>query len=229
MRAALERDDHEVTPRRFPSRSSSAKAACGARSSLPPARASRFTATSSRPSPGCRSLTAAAHKLAERLGGFGSDGERLELFLSLLLGLIERLIREAATGEGASGESARLPTAWLAARRLLRWVEAWEAIGRAKADAASLNLDRSLLVLETLFRLQQAARASGLANSLRALAEPRRRGYAMTAMADKHPYYITTAISYPNDAPHIGHAYEAVATDALARFRRLAGHATCSS
>jgi methionyl-tRNA synthetase len=37
------------------------------------------------------------------------------------------------------------------------------------------------------------------------------------------PYYITTAISYPNDVPHIGHAYEAVATDALARFRRLQG------
>src|SRR3546814_6752112 len=31
------------------------------------------------------------------------------------------------------------------------------------------------------------------------------------------------SISYPNDAPHIGHAYEAVATDALARFRRLQG------
>ena len=42
-------------------------------------------------------------------------------------------------------------------------------------------------------------------------------------MADKPSYYITTAISYPNDAPHIGHAYEAVATDALARFRRLQG------
>ena len=42
-------------------------------------------------------------------------------------------------------------------------------------------------------------------------------------MAETRPYYITTAISYPNDAPHIGHAYEAVATDALARFRRLAG------
>src|SRR5262249_11487803 len=42
-------------------------------------------------------------------------------------------------------------------------------------------------------------------------------------MADKLPYYITTAISYPNDAPHIGHAYEAVAADALARFQRLQG------
>jgi methionyl-tRNA synthetase len=33
-------------------------------------------------------------------------------------------------------------------------------------------------------------------------------------------YYITTAISYPNGTPHIGHAYEALATDALARFKR---------
>ncbi len=36
-------------------------------------------------------------------------------------------------------------------------------------------------------------------------------------------YYITTAIVYPNGAPHIGHAYEAVATDALARFHALDG------
>ncbi|MEM9288293.1 MAG: methionine--tRNA ligase [Pseudomonadota bacterium] len=43
----------------------------------------------------------------------------------------------------------------------------------------------------------------------------------MTAPAE--PFYITTAISYPNGAPHIGHAYEAIATDAIARFYRLAG------
>jgi methionyl-tRNA synthetase len=36
-------------------------------------------------------------------------------------------------------------------------------------------------------------------------------------------YYITTAIAYPNGTPHIGHAYEAIATDALARFARLDG------
>ncbi|PZU08540.1 methionine--tRNA ligase [Sphingomonas sp.] len=37
------------------------------------------------------------------------------------------------------------------------------------------------------------------------------------------PFYITTAISYPNGAPHIGHAYEAIATDAIARYQRLRG------
>ena len=37
------------------------------------------------------------------------------------------------------------------------------------------------------------------------------------------PYYITTAISYPNGEPHIGHAYEAIAADVMARFRRSEG------
>ena len=37
------------------------------------------------------------------------------------------------------------------------------------------------------------------------------------------PYYITTAISYPNGVPHIGHAYEAIAADAIARFQRSQG------
>ena len=37
------------------------------------------------------------------------------------------------------------------------------------------------------------------------------------------PYYVTTAITYPNGAPHVGHAYEYIATDAIARFKRLDG------
>ena len=42
-------------------------------------------------------------------------------------------------------------------------------------------------------------------------------------MTDKTPFYITTAISYPNGKPHIGHAYELIATDAMARYQRLDG------
>jgi len=37
------------------------------------------------------------------------------------------------------------------------------------------------------------------------------------------PFYITTAINYPNGKPHIGHAYEAIAADVIARFQRLRG------
>ncbi|WP_141686514.1 methionine--tRNA ligase [Bradyrhizobium sp. LMTR 3] len=43
------------------------------------------------------------------------------------------------------------------------------------------------------------------------------------AAAERDTYFITTAIAYPNGIPHIGHAYEAIATDALARFQRLNG------
>jgi methionyl-tRNA synthetase len=44
-----------------------------------------------------------------------------------------------------------------------------------------------------------------------------------TAPARGNLFYITTAIAYPNGSPHIGHAYEAIATDTLARFARLDG------
>ena len=37
-------------------------------------------------------------------------------------------------------------------------------------------------------------------------------------------FYITTAIAYVNGPPHLGHAYEYLATDAIARFARLDGH-----
>lgn len=40
-------------------------------------------------------------------------------------------------------------------------------------------------------------------------------------MAD--PFYITTAIVYPNGRPHIGFAYEVIAADAIARYHRLSG------
>ncbi len=45
-------------------------------------------------------------------------------------------------------------------------------------------------------------------------------------MAGQPRFYITTAIPYANGAPHIGHAYERIATDAIQRFKRLDGFDT---
>jgi len=42
-------------------------------------------------------------------------------------------------------------------------------------------------------------------------------------MPARPSFYITTAIPYANGAPHIGHAYERIATDVIARFKRLDG------
>ncbi len=41
---------------------------------------------------------------------------------------------------------------------------------------------------------------------------------------NKKPYYITTPIYYPSDKLHIGHSYCTVATDAMARYKRMQGY-----
>ena len=41
---------------------------------------------------------------------------------------------------------------------------------------------------------------------------------------EKKKFYITTPIYYPSDKLHIGHTYCTVATDAMARYKRLAGY-----
>ncbi len=45
-------------------------------------------------------------------------------------------------------------------------------------------------------------------------------------MSGRPLFYATTAIPYANGAPHIGHAYERIATDAIVRFKRLDGYET---
>lgn len=45
-----------------------------------------------------------------------------------------------------------------------------------------------------------------------------------TSSKNRPKFYLTTAIAYPNGKPHIGHAYEVVASDAIARFKRLDGY-----
>jgi DNA polymerase-3 subunit delta' len=97
---------------------------------------------------------AVLHKQVERLTGAG-DTERLELYLALLLGLIERLIRHGATGEGAGEAERGIANQLISIDNLAMWAAAWEAISEARAEAFALNLDRSLLVLDTWFRVQQ--------------------------------------------------------------------------
>lgn len=43
-------------------------------------------------------------------------------------------------------------------------------------------------------------------------------------MADKKPYYITTAITYTSGKPHIGNTYEIILADAIARYKRSQGY-----
>jgi methionyl-tRNA synthetase len=61
-------------------------------------------------------------------------------------------------------------------------------------------------------RLAAAARLDGLAAA----------GMESATLSMK-PYYITTAIDYTNGRPHIGHAYEKVLADVMARYQRRSG------
>ena len=69
-----------------------------------------------------------------------------------------------------------------------------------------------------------AAKSSGTPKRARG-AKPPKTSSAPTSQtpSQSNTFYITTAIAYSNGVPHIGHAYEAIATDALARFQRLDG------
>ena len=51
------------------------------------------------------------------------------------------------------------------------------------------------------------------------------RGRGLAVRPRMKPFYITTAIDYANGSPHLGHAYEKVLTDVIARFRRQQGDA----
>jgi len=58
--------------------------------------------------------------------------------------------------------------------------------------------------------------------ALRRLSRDAKARYTQ-AMSERPTYMISTAIPYANGAPHIGHAYERIATDAFARWKRLDG------
>ncbi len=47
--------------------------------------------------------------------------------------------------------------------------------------------------------------------------------FAQLVQPMSKPFFITTAIDYTNGAPHIGHAYEKVLADVIARYHRLKG------
>lgn len=96
------------------------------------------------------------HALADRLAG-ASETDRLALYVSLLLGLIERMIRFAATGEGATEDERAIARKLVSPANLGAWAEAWEAISAARDETFALNLDRTLLLLDSWFRLKRLA------------------------------------------------------------------------
>jgi methionyl-tRNA synthetase len=73
-------------------------------------------------------------------------------------------------------------------------------------------------------RSGRISRGNTSAKAARRLKKSKSKRSPNAKVKKKPKYYLTTAIAYPNGPPHIGHAYEAIATDAIARFKRLDGY-----
>ncbi|MGE0053382.1 MAG: DNA polymerase III subunit delta' [Hyphomicrobium sp.] len=99
---------------------------------------------------------AGAHTLADDLQPAAQE-QKFELFYDLFFDQLNRLVRAGATGEGRSGDIAAAKRL-MGAGKLATYAQLWETLLRDKADAAALNLDRKSLILDTLSRLEAAAR-----------------------------------------------------------------------
>ena len=103
VRAALVRDDHEVEAETLATALPLSQGSVRRALELATGEGIAFIARLLGPSPGCRSLTPRARiGLPSGCGGMSGSAtaSSFELFVSLLLGLMERMIRAAATGEG---------------------------------------------------------------------------------------------------------------------------------
>ena len=99
---------------------------------------------------------ATVHALADELAG-GAGEQKFEAFFDFLTGLLTRLVRARATGQGRDGD-VRLAQKLIGDQALPAWADAWTAILADKAEAMTLNFDRKSLILATAARLEALAR-----------------------------------------------------------------------
>lgn len=100
------------------------------------------------------------HVLADSMSATAAEA-RFEHFFEMLLDMLARLVRAAATGQGEPRElqlAARLAGDDGDSPRLASLASLWETVAREKAETVALNLDRKTLILRTVSRLETSAR-----------------------------------------------------------------------
>jgi DNA polymerase-3 subunit delta' len=98
-----------------------------------------------------------AHALADELTASGAE-QRFETFFDMLLDQVAGLIRAEAMAAGEGDSQALGRRLAGGSGGLASWAELWETVVREKADMLALNLDKKGFVLETLARLEAAAK-----------------------------------------------------------------------
>lgn len=99
---------------------------------------------------------AGVHTLADSMSATSAE-VRFDLFFELLLDLLARLVRAAATGKGEAQEL-QLARRLAGEARLASLASLWETVAREKAETVALNLDRKTLILRTVSRLETTTR-----------------------------------------------------------------------
>lgn len=99
---------------------------------------------------------AQVHSLGDELAGAAAE-QKLEAFYDFLFGLLHRVVRAKATGQG-SGTDLQLAQKLIGDGRLPHWARVWEELQSEKSTAMDLNLDRKALILATMTKLEAVAR-----------------------------------------------------------------------
>ena len=140
--------------------------------------------------------------------------------------------RARKTAKAAATKRAKAKSNVKKAKRAAKTVSKAKKVNEAKTSAAKRTAKKGAKKAARSGKAAAPAKAKPAKSVARkrAVAKPAREVAAepLRVAAAAHSFrgnrfYITTAIAYPNGTPHIGHAYEAIATDALARFQRLDG------
>jgi DNA polymerase III subunit delta' len=97
-----------------------------------------------------------AHALSDELGAATAE-QKYDAFMDLLLDVLARAIRAAATG--TPDPRLKFAANLIPAGRLATFADVWETTVRDRAEVQMLNLDRKTLILETISRLSVAARS----------------------------------------------------------------------
>ena len=102
------------------------------------------------------------------------------------------------------------------------WHQSWYPF-RSGNDAGDLTADIFGALAGTLLFSAKCSLGAFSHDNLRRSAK--KSGFsspAFSTLSTANMIFLTTAIDYPNGSPHIGHAYEKVLTDVLARYHRFA-------
>lgn len=92
------------------------------------------------------------HELADSLAASAAE-EKYKLYHELLFDHLAGLIKQAALQEGQGSASNPIVPG-----RLASWAALWETLVREEAETRALNLDRKAFILETIQRIEAAAR-----------------------------------------------------------------------